>query len=119
MPWLPSAALGLILFSVGALNHGDYWRLAVYFAVIIGVYLLISLPMSYMRHTRMDATNAEELNVIELAFTNGRWQPLRMSVHTSARFKTMSATSSTRRTGSGRPSSLSATPSTPRSASQS
>ena len=89
------------LCSVGALNNEDYWKTAIYFGVVALVYLLFSLPMSYIRHSRVDYTAAEELKwvvlrsllhegqqpdgamalrcrVVELALVNGRWQPARL-----------------------------------------
>ena len=87
--------------SVGALPTTEYWKIGIYFALLMLIYLLFSLPMSYIRHSRVDYTAAEELKwvvlrsllhegqqpdgamalrcrVVELALVNGRWQPARL-----------------------------------------
>ena len=48
--------LSLPACSTGALNNRDFWKTAIYFGVILVVYLLFSLPMSYIRHSRVDYT---------------------------------------------------------------
>ncbi|PSC68357.1 cationic amino acid transporter 1-like [Micractinium conductrix] len=79
MPWLPSAAILLVLFSIGALPDSDFWKVGVYFLIVLGVYLLFSLPMSYIKHSRVDYVNTEELKVVELVYgANGRLQPARL-----------------------------------------
>ena len=50
--------------SVGALPKAEYWKIGFYFGLLVVVYLLFSLPMSYIRHSRVDYTNAEELKLV-------------------------------------------------------
>jgi len=47
--------------SVGALPTGDYWKIGTYFVATCTVYLLYALPMSYIKHSRVDWTNKDEL----------------------------------------------------------
>ncbi|KAI3435769.1 hypothetical protein D9Q98_001827 [Chlorella vulgaris] len=77
MPWLPSVAIALLVFSVGSLPRTEYWKIAIYFGIVVLLYLLFSLPMSYIKHSRADRADAEELKVVELACVNGHWQPAR------------------------------------------
>jgi hypothetical protein len=46
---------------VGELPNSDYWKIAIYFGVVLAVYLLFSLPMSYIKHNQVDYVNTEEL----------------------------------------------------------
>jgi hypothetical protein len=70
--WL--SLLPLRACSVGALNnHDDFWKCAVFFTVMLAVYLLYSLPMSYIKHSRVDSSADEDL----------RWAgPVRGVAHT-------------------------------------
>ena len=51
----------LIACSVGALPNSDYWKIGAYFGGVLAVYLLFSLPMSYIKHSQIDYVNTEEL----------------------------------------------------------
>jgi hypothetical protein len=47
--------------SVGSLPRTEYWKIAIYFGIVVLLYLLFSLPMSYIKHSRADRADAEEL----------------------------------------------------------
>ncbi|KAI7840220.1 hypothetical protein COHA_006002 [Chlorella ohadii] len=79
MPWLPSTAIGMCIFCVGALPSNEYWKIGVFFGGLLVFFLLFSLPMSYIKHNRVDFVNAEELKVVELRFINGEWRPARIA----------------------------------------
>jgi hypothetical protein len=46
---------------VGALPNSEYWKIGTYFGIVLAVYLLFSLPMSYIKHSQIDYVNTEEL----------------------------------------------------------
>ncbi|KAL4429605.1 hypothetical protein ABPG77_008654 [Micractinium sp. CCAP 211/92] len=78
MPWLPSTAIALLCFSVGALPNSTFWRTGLYFLVLLFVYLLFSLPMSYIKHSKVDRAASQDVNVVELTYVDGQWQPSRL-----------------------------------------
>lgn len=47
--------------SVGALPNSAFWRTGLYFLVLLVVYLLFSLPMSYIKHSRVDRAASEDV----------------------------------------------------------
>ncbi|KAL4458381.1 hypothetical protein ABPG75_013246 [Micractinium tetrahymenae] len=75
MPWLPSTAIAITWFSIGALPDADYWKSGAFFGGVLLFYLLFSLPMSYIKHSRVDSTAADGLNIVELTFVGGQWRP--------------------------------------------
>jgi hypothetical protein len=46
---------------MAALPQTEYWKIGTYFGVVLAVYLLFSLPMSYIKHSQIDYVNTEEL----------------------------------------------------------
>lgn len=47
--------------SVGTLPRAEYWKVGFYFVGLLLVYLLYSLPMSYIKHSRVDSNADEDL----------------------------------------------------------
>ena len=39
----------------------DYWKSSAFFGAILLFYLLFSLPMSYIKHSRVDRTAADDV----------------------------------------------------------
>lgn len=76
MPWLPSLALQLLVFSLAALPNADFWYLGAFFGATLIFYVLFSLPMSYIKHSRLDPQQGEDISVVEITFADGRWQPV-------------------------------------------
>ncbi|GAB4822126.1 hypothetical protein N2152v2_009172 [Parachlorella kessleri] len=75
MPWLPSLAILLLLFTIGSLqNRNNYAIFAYWLAGSLGFYVLFSLPMGYLKHSQLDYVNTEQMNVVELAYQDGKWQ---------------------------------------------
>ena len=64
--------------SLGALPVSEYWKVGVYMGVLLSYYLLYSLPMSYIKHSRVDYVNTDELKVVELVLQDGEWRPARL-----------------------------------------
>ncbi|KAI7844490.1 hypothetical protein COHA_001949, partial [Chlorella ohadii] len=88
MPWLPSVAINLVVFSVGALPTNDYEEVGWFYGAALLFYLLVSLPLSYIKQSSVDWVNAEELRVVELRFIDGAWRPMLphhgLSAHSTA-----------------------------------
>ncbi|GAB4822125.1 hypothetical protein N2152v2_009171 [Parachlorella kessleri] len=74
MPWLPSLAILLLLFTIGSLqNRQNYAIFACWLLGCLCFYLLFSLPMGYLKHSQLDFVNTEQMNVVELTLQNGEW----------------------------------------------
>ena len=50
--------------------------MAIYFVGLIIVYLLFSMPLSYIRHYMLGPSSAEQVSVVELIYYNGKWRTL-------------------------------------------
>ncbi|EFN53780.1 hypothetical protein CHLNCDRAFT_58448 [Chlorella variabilis] len=90
MPWLPSLALLLLVFrqaaarrflrglaghatrvalhriavqylNVAALPNSGYWNIGIFYGGALAFYLVFSLPMSYVKHSRVDYASNEDL----------------------------------------------------------
>ena len=57
----PALPVCLSACSLAALPQTEYWKIGVYFGAVLAVYLLFSLPMSYIKHSQIDYVNTEEL----------------------------------------------------------
>ncbi|GAB4822127.1 hypothetical protein N2152v2_009173 [Parachlorella kessleri] len=74
-------------FSIGGSNldmadvpfsdRNIYWVFACWFAGSLVVYFLFSLPMSYIRHEKLDYVRSEQLSVVELSLVGDKWVPVR------------------------------------------
>ena len=80
--WLAWAPHAWTARSVGALPNADYWKMAIYFGALLLAYLLFSLPMSYLKHNKVDWVNTEELKwvlgcwwlaLVVMAVRHGPW----------------------------------------------
>lgn len=76
LPWLPSFAILLIFFSASSLQRNAFWIMAIYFVGLILVYLLFSMPLSYIRHYMIGPSSAEQVSVVEMIYYNGKWRTL-------------------------------------------
>ena len=61
MPWLPSLAILLVIFSASNVPPTDWVRYAVWLGILTLAYLLYAMPASYMRHYRLDFAVTEQL----------------------------------------------------------
>ena len=50
-----------VLRSVASLPTTQYWKVGAYFGVILVLYLLWALPVSYIKHNQTDAASADDL----------------------------------------------------------
>lgn len=76
MPWLPSLSVLSLIFVVASIdNRKIFWIFAAWIIGALVIYFFFSLPMSYIKHYKLDHVNAEQMNVVELSFRNGTWQP--------------------------------------------
>jgi hypothetical protein len=80
MPWLPALALLLVVFNLAALPNSGYWKIGAYFGGATAFYLFFSLPMSYVKHSRVDHSSNDDLTPIEIAFIEGQWRPARQAL---------------------------------------
>ncbi|KAL4419847.1 hypothetical protein ABPG75_006945 [Micractinium tetrahymenae] len=94
MPWLPSLALQLLVFSVAALPNADFWYLGAFFGAALLFYLLFSLPMSYIKHSRLDPQQGDDINIVELTFADGRWQPVQQALSLPSPLSSLAITGS-------------------------
>uniref|UniRef100_A0A1D2A1S4 Uncharacterized protein n=1 Tax=Auxenochlorella protothecoides TaxID=3075 RepID=A0A1D2A1S4_AUXPR len=74
MPWLPATAIGMVLFGMTSLQSSIWIKVGAYNAIGLIFYLLFSLPMSYIKHYKLDFTNTELLNVVDMQFVDGKWE---------------------------------------------
>jgi hypothetical protein len=50
-----------VLRSIGTLSTENYIEAAIFFGIVLVFYFLFSLPMSYIKHYKLDFVNAEQL----------------------------------------------------------
>ncbi|KDD75750.1 amino acid permease [Helicosporidium sp. ATCC 50920] len=75
MPWMPSLAIGLIVFSLANLPTATFIKMGVILLISIFFYFVFCLPMSYIKHYKLDFVNTEQMNVVDLVYVNGQWKP--------------------------------------------
>lgn len=66
MPWVPTVAIGLIFFGMASINPTGYYKIGVYNLAILAIYFLFSLPMSYIKHYKLDFVQTEQLKYVGL-----------------------------------------------------
>ena len=84
MPWVPTVALGLIFFGMASINPTGYYKIGVYNLAVLAIYFFFSLPMSYIKHYKLDFVRTEQLNVVDLVCVDGEWRPMELSTRISA-----------------------------------
>lgn len=47
--------------SLAALPNSGYWKIGAYFCGAAAFYILFSLPMSYVKHSRVDQSSNDDL----------------------------------------------------------
>ena len=72
--WLCVPVVTLPACSVAALPNADYWKIGLYFGVLLLAWLLFSLPMSYLKHSMVDWVNTEELKWVLSRQPPGNWR---------------------------------------------
>uniref|UniRef100_A0A1D2A014 Cationic amino acid transporter C-terminal domain-containing protein n=1 Tax=Auxenochlorella protothecoides TaxID=3075 RepID=A0A1D2A014_AUXPR len=79
MPWLPAGAIGLILFGMASISPSGYYKIGAYNLLVFLFYFLFSLPMSYIKHYKLDFVNTEQMNIVDLVYDHGQWMPSKES----------------------------------------
>jgi amino acid transporter len=75
LPFMPSFALLLIAFSAGSFSPKSFQAFGIYAAIVTVFYILIAMPLSYIRHFTIGPSHGEALQVVELVEVDGKYVP--------------------------------------------
>ena len=65
LPWLPSVAVVMILFSLGGLDVSAYKEIGWFVLGLVIIYAFFSMPLSYIRHHNLDEESSESLRWVQ------------------------------------------------------
>jgi len=76
LPWVPSLAIFLVCFSASSLESAAIVFSAALFCAILVLYVFVSMPMSYIKHFKLDQNTEDDMTVVEIVYQNGKWQAI-------------------------------------------
>ncbi|KAK2077561.1 hypothetical protein QBZ16_004406 [Prototheca wickerhamii] len=76
LPWLPMVSIAIIMFGLMSVAASSWYKIGIYNGIILVFYLVFSLPMSYIKHYKLDFDMVEQLDVVQYTFVDGRWRPV-------------------------------------------